>query len=106
VVPILLVIRVARVLQITPWKERVWGVVLFAEGRGKKTMIVGDGDTLAVGELFVEPRLACETATVLWLRKFDTNGLGETVGYVRTIVGGGDNVGGISDPDSTFEYAL
>jgi hypothetical protein len=43
------VIWVASVLEITPWKERVWEVVCLPRAEGEKTMRVGDRGTLAFG---------------------------------------------------------
>jgi len=63
-------------------------------------MTVCHGGTLAVGEFLVTPRFACESARV-WLRGFETNGLGPRL-LVRS---GPSYVGRISDLDSTFGYA-
>jgi len=40
---------VARAIEITPWKEEVWGVSLFTEGGGEESVRVGNRNTLAFG---------------------------------------------------------
>jgi hypothetical protein len=84
-----LALWVATVLEIIPRKEWIWGVVLFAEGGRRESMTVRNGGTLAFGKLFVEPCLACETATVLWLSKFEADRLGKSAGYIGVIIRGG-----------------